>query len=253
MTASDISSIVVTVAIIQLICDLIAHWRVFKKERYERLVTAHERAKWKKEKAWKDATDAGVVDPDDPSATIPKDDKNIVGKTSTKKGSSGGGGHHHPKDTKQTRLAKAYQRAKQECTDAGALVARQHMLPNILSSIVFIILMRVFGTEYKGRILGILPFTPWSFVRRILTFRGLEFRNDLTFIPISEKVSDIHQAVSFMCIYMLTTLSVKYYINQLFGTKPPIGVDGISNLTNSSWGKSVMKQAGLDPKDLKLE
>ncbi|KAL7563377.1 hypothetical protein ACA910_014213 [Epithemia clementina (nom. ined.)] len=249
MTASEISSIVLTVAVVQLICDLIAHFRIFKRDRYGRLVAAYERAKWKKEKAWKDAIEAGVVDPKDPAATIPKAETAVTAANKQSKKAVG----HSNKDTKQTRLAKAYQRADQDCTDAGPMVARQHILPNMLTSIVFVILMRILGTEYKGRILAILPFTPWKLVQRLFTSRGLKFRTDLKFESTSDKVTDIQQAASFMLIYMLAALSVKYYISQLVGTKPPPGADGLTNLTNSSWGKRVIKQVGLDPRDLKLE
>ena len=246
MTASDISSIVVTVALTQLVCDLIGHWRIFQKERYGRVVAAYERAKWKRDKAWKDAREAGVEDPSaDPStlATAEGESTNKSGGNKAVKKGSGGGN----KDNKKTRLTKMYQRADQDCTDAGSLVARQHMLPNMLTSLVFVILMRILGTEYKGHVVGILPFTPWSFVRR-LTMRGLEFRSDLAFEPVEpEKVSDMSQAVSFIFIYMLTTLSVKFYVNKLFGTSPPPGADGLVNLTQSSWAKRVLKQVGMEP------
>ena len=57
MTASEILRIAVTVGVIQMICDWIAHWRVFSKEYYEKALGAHARAEWKKQKAAKDHND----------------------------------------------------------------------------------------------------------------------------------------------------------------------------------------------------
>ena len=265
MTTSDLSRVVMTMAITQLICDLIANWRIFKTEQYERLVNAYGRSKFKRDKAWKDAIEGGVdikvlENQDDKdgittttktTTTTQKNSTMRGGKTGNKKSGGGGGGN---RDNKLTRLTKAYHRADQDCIDSGALVARKHMLPNMLSSLVFLILMRILGTEYKGQIIGLLPFVPWSWVQRTLTGRGLEFRTDLAFTSSDpEKVSTIEQAISFVLIYMLCTLSVKFYVNKLVGTRPPNGADGMLNLTNSSWGKYALKQAGLDARDFKLE
>ena len=51
MTASEMWNIVATVAICQLACDLLSNYLVFSGERYKRLVSSMERAKWKLDKA----------------------------------------------------------------------------------------------------------------------------------------------------------------------------------------------------------
>jgi cytochrome c-type biogenesis protein CcmH/NrfG len=51
MTASDILQIAVTVGVCQLICNLLANYTVYKKEPYQRALSALERFRWKRDKA----------------------------------------------------------------------------------------------------------------------------------------------------------------------------------------------------------
>mmetsp|Transcript_5808 Transcript_5808/g.7602 ORF Transcript_5808/g.7602 Transcript_5808/m.7602 type:complete len:249 (+) Transcript_5808:87-833(+) len=248
MTAQDIVRIVVTVAIAQFACNLIAHWRIFSKEFYERAVGAYERAKWKKDKAAKDAEELGIDIGNKGSSEEDNAAAGAANKTSGKQKSN----------NKVGRATKTWERAEQDCNDAAANVSRRHLVPNFLTSILFVILMRVMGTEYKGNIMAVLPFAPWPFFQKI-TARGLDFGSssfseyDNDNSDSSSSVTGTGQAASFMFIYMLTGLSVKYYVNKMFGSKPPPGADGMMNLTQSSWGKKMLASAGIDAKDLKME
>ena len=55
MTASDILNIVVTVAVVQGICDLLAYWRVYSSEAYDRALEKRSRALFRQSKAQKEA------------------------------------------------------------------------------------------------------------------------------------------------------------------------------------------------------
>ena len=109
MTASDISSIVMTVGVWQLIIDLLSNHFVYKKDPYERSMRTMERFKGKLDKA---------------AADLKKSDKH----------------------------QKKYDRAKGDYQGACADVARRHFAPNLLSSLFFIILLRILGTEHGGKV-----------------------------------------------------------------------------------------------------
>ena len=62
------------------------------------------------------------------------------------------------------------------------------------------------------------------------------------------------QAFSFMFVYLLSGLAIKFYVNKAVGTPPPPGADkGISTIMDSPIGQNVMKSLGIDPDDLKME
>ena len=109
MTASEISSIVVTVGICQLIIDLLSNYLVYQNDPYQRSVRTMERFKTKVDKA---------------DADLKKSEKH----------------------------RKKYDRAKSDYSTSCADVARRHFAPNMLSSIFFIILLRILGTEHKGKV-----------------------------------------------------------------------------------------------------
>lgn len=57
---------------------------------------------------------------------------------------------------------------------------------------------------------------------------------------------------AFMVIYLLSTMSIRFYVHQLFGTMPPTGADGgIMSLLDSPMGQRIALAAGMDPKELK--
>jgi hypothetical protein len=53
-------------------------------------------------------------------------------------------------------------------------------------------------------------------------------------------------------IYILCTLSIKYYVHQLFGNFPPMGADqGVMSMIDTPLGRRIARSAGIDPDDLK--
>lgn len=178
MAAADILRIATTVGTVQLLCDLISNWRIYRKEPYQRALGALSRQKWKRDKALADSKEAGVV--------VKKDSKEASG--GGKKGNS-----------KVDKHAKRLQRVEDDYLEAASEVARRHTLPGVLISVLFLILMRILGAEYTGQMIGILPFAPFSFLQRFFG-RGLEF-GDLAFESMSDKVTETSQACSFVFVY----------------------------------------------------
>jgi hypothetical protein len=228
MTASDILNLAATVATVQIICDLVANWRVYSKEPYERALGALSRTKTKLERE-KVAVAKELQKPAE------------VVKATTKKKSG----------SKADKLTARLKRAEDDHADALALVARKHTVPGVFTSLVFVILLRILGAEHKGKIIGILPFAPFPLLQR-LTARGLEF-GPLMFEPDTDKVTGTSQACVFMFIYFLCGFSVKFYAGKLFGKKPPPGAESIMSLMNSPAGEKMMRSMGVDPNDLKME
>jgi uncharacterized membrane protein (DUF106 family) len=230
MTAADILRIATTVGTVQLLCDLFANWRVYGKEPYQRAVESLSRAKWKRDKAVADAAETAAA----------KQDKVVTAATAS----------NGKKSSKVDKHAKRLQRVEDDFSEAASQVARRHTVPSICTSIIFVILLRVLGTEYKGNMVGVLPFEPFRFLQRV-TGRGLEF-GDLDFESVGDKVTDISQACSFVFIYMLCGMSVKVYVSRLFGTQPPKGADGgIMTVMDSPTGQKLMKTMGIDPAEYK--
>jgi hypothetical protein len=178
MTAADILRIATTVGTVQVLCDLISNWRIYGKEPYQRALGALSRQKWKRDKVLAD------------SKADSKEAKKDAKETSNggKKGNS-----------KVDKHAKRLQRAEDDYLEAASEVARRHTLPGVLTSVLFIILMRILGAEYSGQMIGILPFAPFSFLQRFFG-RGLEF-GDLAFESTSDRVTETSQACSFVFVY----------------------------------------------------
>ena len=233
MTASEIVQVATTVAMVQLICDLIANWRIFHREPYQRALGALSKAKGKVTVLKQSAEKEGVV----AAATT----------TTTTAGKKRGGG-------KSDKLAKRLQRAEEDYDEAVGNVAKKHTAPSIMTSLVFVILLRILGLEHKGKILGILPFAPFKFLRRI-TQRGLEFNPDLEFEPPAgnTKITDMSQAASFLFIYFLCTFSIKFYTHKLVGTKAPAGADSFTSILETPQSKKMLRSMGVDPNELKME
>eukprot|EP00536_Pseudo-nitzschia_multiseries_P000607 jgi/Psemu1/178979/e_gw1.7.43.1 len=211
MTASEISNIVVTVGVCQLLVDLLSNYLVYNNDPYQRSLRTMERFKTKLDKA---------------DADLKKSEKH----------------------------RKKFERAKADYATSCADVARRHFAPNMCSSVFFIILLRILGTEHKGKVMGVLPFVPYDFVSRV-TSRGLDWRELVATDAVTEATS-MHpkQAFSFFFVYALSGLAVKYYVNRLVGTKPPVGADGgISTVMDSPLGQNVMRSMGVDPDDLKID
>jgi hypothetical protein len=100
--------------------------------------------------------------------------------------------------------------------------------------------------------MAILPFVPFTFFTRI-TARGLDWSNvpDTALEGIGIEVK---QATSFLFIYLLAGLSVKYFVNKTFGTQPPAGADrGIMTVLESRQGQRLVKSLGIDPEELLIK
>ena len=131
------------------------------------------------------------------------------------------------------------------------MVVAKHTLPNLLSSLFFVILLRILGAENKGKVIAILPFKPWKLLGR-LSRRGLDFTNMPTgFIEDSSSVT-FEQASSYLFIYFLCTMSVKVYCNKLFGVRPR-AEGGLFSLMDSPQGRKMAQAMGVDPDDLKFD
>jgi uncharacterized membrane protein (DUF106 family) len=213
MSCSEISNIIVTIGLSQLILDLLFNYFVYEGDAYRRAVREMERNKSRLDRTEFDA-------------------KRSSNKTNLKK----------------------LERAKAEHAQACAEVARQHMMPSIVSSLFFFLLLRILGTEYKGKVIGVLPFVPYNFVSRI-TARGLDWRDiAVEDLKAAGTTMEPKQAFSFMFVYILAGFTVKFYVNKLAGKKPPAGADGgIQTIVDSPMGRSFIKAWGIDPNDLKMD
>lgn len=241
MTASEILHIVVTVAAVQLVCDLLAHWRIYSQEPYQRSLDKLSRCQFKvaqlkaKEEQQSNSNKTNKTAATAAAATPAKTTKNA---------------------NKLERNAKVVQRANDDHSNALANVAQHHTVPGVLTSLVFLILMRILGTDLKGKIVAILPYAPFSLLQRV-TARGLDFGAAAASAApppeVGPSVSSLAQAASFTFIYMLTAASVKYYVHLLVSTAPPVGAESLMAMVDSPHGHHVMKSLGMDPADFKTE
>ena len=146
--------------------------------------------------------------------------------------------------------AKRHARALEDYQEACSDVAKRHSGPGMFSSIFFIIVLKILGTEYAGNIMAVLPFTPFQFFTRI-TARGLEWKS----IPeavLNETSLDAKRATSFLFIYLLATFSVKHYVHKLAGVAAPPGADqGMLSIMEGPRMKRALKSMGLDPDEMK--
>eukprot|EP00980_Cylindrotheca_fusiformis_P007945 scaffold1697_cov120-Cylindrotheca_fusiformis.AAC.27 len=147
---------------------------------------------------------------------------------------------------------KRHQRAKDDFGEAAAFVASKRSAPTVLSSIFFIVLLRILGAENKGNVIAVLPFTPFRLLGR-LTRRGLDWGNMPDGVVEGSNVS-FEQGASYLFIYFLATISVKTYCNKLFAINAPPGADrGIMTVMDSPQGHKMAKAMGIDPDDMKFD
>ena len=148
---------------------------------------------------------------------------------------------------------KKYDRAEAEYSQACADVARRHYMPQFVTSICFIVLLRILGAEYSGKVVGVMPFVPTNLLTK-LTTRGL---GDWKSIPLDDLKKagtsmQPQQAFSFLFVYMLASMSVKYYVNKAVAIQPPPGADGgMQTIAESPMGKAIAKNLGIDPDSFK--
>lgn len=206
MTAPEILNIITTVAITQILVDLSCRWMVFSGDAYKRAVASLERAESRRDRL--------LVTLDTPA--------------------------------KQEKQAKKLARYKDDVQDAAGDVARRHAVPGFLGSVVFLILYRILSTEYLGKVIGVIPFVPFSLLRR-LTLRGLNVST-----PEEGAEYNVYQACSFLFIYILCTLSVKYYVHKLVGVSPPKQAEGgLMAIMDSPSNQRMLKSLGIDTDFLK--
>ena len=223
MTTADLVRIMSTVAIAQAICDLVAQRLVYSKDTYRSSLSQLSRAKQKLEKT--------------------------ISSSSNK---AANGQKLGPKGLEKQ--AKRIQRAQDDVGEASANVAKRHTGPNVLTSLAFFILYRVLNLEYQNKIIGILPFVPFSLFRKI-TSRGLMFEEGFEYISTAEggnvRVTHLEQACSFFFIYMLSTLTIKRLVNRVVGTTPPKGADkGIFTLFDDPKSQAILHSVGVDTEEI---
>ena len=232
MPCLEIWRIVTTVATVQILVDLIAYWRVYSRPPYQRALDQLTRFKYKWEEQLAKAK---------PKETITTTTAVVVVKPGSNKKNSGGRNNSSNSSSTSTsnnaaasNMAKRVQRAEDDYKNALADVSRRHLLPNFGASLVILVLMKILGAELQGHIIAILPFEPFRWLR-LLTARNLEFHDNGSMEEVGCKVV---QACSFTVIYMLTNLSVKFYVHQLFGVKAPSGAESIGSVVDSPMGQS---------------
>ena len=134
----------------------------------------------------------------------------------------------------KTAKAKQLKRAQDYFTQAQTEIAQLHVIPNVATSVVFLIVLRVLGTDLGGKIIAIVPFTPLRYIDKIIS-RGLVFSEGAETVNLeSSLVTDIKQASAFMFIYMLSVMSIKVYVNKLFATEMPGGGNDLSTMIAES-------------------
>lgn len=276
MTAQDILQIITASVFIQCICDIGAHYIVYQKESYQNLLDKLASSQSKllaaqnKLKTDETTTTAGVTtnNSKDSSSTTKGIDKSTSNKKSI---------------TSVEKHRQLVQRLEEEHNHRLSAVALEHFRPFVVTGFLFLLLMRILGTEHKNKIIAVLPFVPYRFIQRFLSLRGLQINPqwfavsnvDDTSILIQELLSNVNstyavsnaaggtvnsitsigQICSFTFIYMLTSMSVKYYVNQLFTTPPPKGAESyVATMVDAPKTQEMVKNAtGIDPKSLKTE
>ena len=230
MTAYDIINIVTLVAGTQLACDYLARKLIFSKEPYQRAVSAFQRAKTKRDKLLEASSST----------------------TSSNSSANKSKANQSSKSTNaEAKAAKKMQRAEDDLKEAAASIATRHTSPGFFASIAFLILYRILSIEYSGKVIAILPFQPWGIVRR-LTMKGFQFNSvEEAAFDGTGKVTDPSQACSFMFIYALSTISVKFVMNKLFGVQPPKGADqGMTTLLDAPQSQKALQSLGVDTDEL---
>ena len=211
MGTDEISNIVVTVGMCQLILDLLFNHFVYKGKAYQRSLSNFERTKSKLARAEIDLKKS------------------------------------------EQKHRKKYDRAEAEYSQACADVARRHFVPQFTTSICFLILLRILGAEYSGKVVGVMPFVPFNLMTKMTT-RGLLDWKSVPLEDLKEAGTSMQpqQAFSFLFVYVLSSMTVKYYVNKAVAIQPPPGADGgIQTVVDSPMGKAVVRSMGIDPDSLK--
>lgn len=228
MTASDIIHVVTIVAITQAVCDLVSRKLVFSQESYKRAISAFGRTKWKYDRS---------------IAAAAQQQKQKQEQNSSKPLSS-------TSIKNAEKSAKKLKRIEDDYNEAVADITKRHTPTQVITSLIFVILYRVLSLEYEGKIVAVLPFQPWSIVRR-MSLRALNVI-DFTSTSDDSKVNHGHQACAFLFVYVLSTMGVKFCVNKIVGVHPPKGADkGLSAMLDDPQSQRFLKGMGLDTEELK--
>jgi hypothetical protein len=153
MTTADIINIVSTVAIVQLVSDLLANYFIYRDEAYHDSVDSYRRGVTRLQ-----------------SLQAERDKELAKAASNTKQ-----------REKMETQYNKKVLRMEEEVGALKTKVVARHSVPNFVVSIVFLITFRVFSTEYTSgsnpRVVAILPFMPpfASITTKYLIARGLNF------------------------------------------------------------------------------
>eukprot|EP00978_Attheya_sp_CCMP212_P003289 scaffold6796_cov44-Attheya_sp.AAC.1 len=233
MTVSEVVHIAGTVAVVQVVIDLLTRYIVFQKEPYQQSVVTLERMRVKRDKA------------------VALAESSKAASAATNKGGKLSGAAE--KNAKKAKFAQ------DDFHTAAADVARRHTRPGMLSSLFFFILYRVLSAEYDGKVIAVLPFVPFPMLRRLST-RGLilppqsvvtELLSTVQHDPSFSAVTSPQQACSFLFIYMLCTFSVKFIMGKIFAKQPPAGADrGLGTMLENPNAQKFLSSMGVDPDEL---
>lgn len=229
MTASDILYIVFTVTVTQAVCDLAANKLVFSSDSYHDAVSTLERTRVKREKVLAQPA-ASVVPPTSSTTTQSKSNAKSMDK-----------------------YKKRLKFVEEEYATASNDVSRRHIMPRVCTSVVFFFLYRILNIEYHGKIVALLPFEPWGLIRRF-SMRGIQFIPQGIDVDQSllGRMQSTNQACSFLFIYILCNMSVKFMINLILGTKKPSGADkGLLQVIDDPRGKRILEELGLDTEEIR--
>ncbi|GFH56203.1 hypothetical protein CTEN210_12679 [Chaetoceros tenuissimus] len=219
MPVSDIIYIISTVSITQAILEIGAKKFVFDKEGYKSKISALERARIRKDR----------------TLALPAP-QNTNSKSNAKAAE---------------KYMKKIKQAEDDYNMAASAVAQKHMAPRILGSFVFLILYRILNTEYQGKIVALLPYEPWGIIR-YFSMRGLNFSQDFSVESVaSDQITSVNQACSFLFLYALCNMSVKFVVTQLLGKKAPPGVDrGILSFIDDPRGQKILEELGVNTAEI---
>ena len=122
----------------------------------------------------------------------------------------------------------------------------------MFSSLFFVILLRILGAENKGKVIAVLPFLPFKLLGKV-TRRGLDWGSMPEGLIEGTNIN-FGQGGSFLFIYLLSAMSVKFYVSKIIGKSPPPGADkGVMTVMDSPRGQKMIRSMGLDPDDMKFD
>lgn len=229
MTAHDIVRISVIVGITQCTADILSSKWIFETDSYRRFVSTVERLRNKRTKAIASKDHQSSASSNN-TTTAPKPKPNS---SYHKNANNSGKPNNNSTGKPTTNVKKRALRTEEDFKEAVAQVARKHTLSTIISSLLFLFVYSILSRHYKGKVVAILPFTPWPLVQRMVTQRGIVATED-------------PRTCGFFCIYMLCTLSIKFMVHKVLGVTPPKDCESITAILDTPKAQRLLKDIGLD-------